>query len=299
MSQFELTTEELLLLWSHLPGLVLPSFIQRAADPLPTDDARVKGELASRALLDPAADLEASDWSAVIAPSLIRALAHQMTGELVFQIEASDEKTVSAHSSTVTDGVSAGLTVRRLGQPPRPSGEMTSSTVTVTLAPVSMLATLLGRLLPEPARSESANTGPSGGRSESAASFTIGLVGSRALVAAMQSPDRRVLDSVAREVGAGPGNELLQELATGILGSFRVKVFTPAAGCVHSANWYRCAGGWLSIALTLPDKNVGEVTARMLTDAGSVTIQRTTPEAIRVSLLSLVAEGMMDTHAYR
>lgn len=298
MNQFELTTEELLLLRSHLPGLVLPSFMERSADPSPIDDARVKGELASRALLDPAADLEVADWSAVIAPTLVQALAYQMTGELVFQIEASDEKTVSAHSSTVTGGVSAGLTVRHLWQPSRLSGEMTSSTVTVTLAPVSMLATLLGRLLPEPARSESDSAAPSGERPENAGSFTVGLVESRALVAAVQSPDRRVLDSVAREVGAGPGNELLQELAAGILGSFRVKVFTPAAGCVHSANWYRGAGGWLSVALTLPHENDGEVTARMLTDSGSVTIQRTTPEAIRVSLLSLVAEGMMDTHAY-
>lgn len=298
MNQFELTTEELLLLRSHLPGLVLPSFMERSADPSPIDDARVKGELASRALLDPAADLEVADWSAVIAPTLVQALAYQMTGELVFQIEASDEKTVSAHSSTVTGGVSAGLTVRHLWQPSRLSGEMTSSTVTVTLAPVSMLATLLGRLLPEPARSESDSAAPSGERPGSAGSFTVGLVESRALVAAVQSPDRRVLDSVAREVGAGPGSELLQELAAGILGSFRVKVFTPAAGCVHSANWYRGAGGWLSVALTLPHENDGEVTARMLTDSGSVTIQRTTPEAIRVSLLSLVAEGMMDTHAY-
>ena len=299
MNQFELTTEQLLLLQTHLPGLVLPSFVEQAAEPSPVDTTRAKDELASRALLDPAADLAVADWSAVIAPTLVQGLTQQMTGELVFQIETSDETTVSAHSSTVTGGVSAGLTVRHLRQPRRPSGDISSSTVTITLAPVSMLATLLGRLVPEPARSESDSAAPEGERAGSARSFTTGLVESRALVAAMQSTDRRVLDSVAREVGAGPENELLQELAAGIIGSFRVKVFTPAAGCVHSANWYRGAGGWLSVALTLPDENVGEVTARTLTDAGSVTIQRSTPEAIRVDLLSLVAEGMMDTHAYR
>lgn len=281
MSRFELSLDELRLLRDHIPGLVLPSFIQTV--PAKDEDAAF-ASLRDRELIgDPAVPSEA-DWTETIAPAVKFALALQMTGDFVFQINAWSPNQTTAHSSTVTKGVASGLTALTTTTQP---DSLPTTDVVLTLEPVATLATSLAKLIPS---TDGMPVAPSGNP------VTVGLVESRALVAAIRTGDSRMIDAVAAELHSPGAQEALRPLAGPAIAGFRVKVFTPSGGCVYSGDWFLGTTGWLKISVAASPDPSGSVTAQSITDTGTVTISAVTAESIEIELLSLVAEGVRDSY---
>jgi hypothetical protein len=284
VSRFELALDELSMLRDHIPGLILPSFIRPS---LGRDESVLFESLRERELIDERTLASEADWTATIAPAVRLALALQMSGDLVFHITAWNATELIEHSSTVTRGVASGLTVataRRNGQL-----SLRPADVTMTLAPVAALATLLAELVPSTTEVDGA---PSG------ALVTMGLVESRALVAAIRAGDPRVIGAVASEVHAPQGPTVFSQLAGPITTGFRMKVFTPSGGCVYSGDWFLGANTWLKISVAAPSTNASP-TAQSITDSGAVTISAVTARSIEVELLSLVSEGVRDIYVQR
>ncbi|HEY8911830.1 hypothetical protein [Lacisediminihabitans sp.] len=285
VSRFELTLDELSLLREHIPGLVLPSFIQSNAVP---DEGAAFAAMRKRELVGEATIASEVDWTATIAPAVKLALALQMSGDFIFQVTAWTDTEVTAHSSTVTGGVASGLTAASARQnaqaPLAPAG------IVLTLAPVAVLSKSLAELLPSTA---GAPVAPSSGP------LTVGLVESRALVAAIRAGDPRVIDAVAADIHAADAQTVFSQLAGPITAGFRVKVFTLSGGCVYSGDWFLGANGWLKISVAASPAPNASVTAQSVTDGGSVTISAVTAKSIEVELLSLVSEGVRDNYVER
>ena len=332
LHQFELSLNELLLIQARLPGHFLPLIVGDSPPFSARQQTQLVRSLVARKILSADADLETTNWGALLAPALLRVLLGHISAEAVFQIDSSSTRETSAHCATLSNDVSSVLTVTRpIGtqtDPPRPeSGATATATATATLAPLSVLATLLGDLMPASENgdtvatnlqaAESFTPGSFTPESFTPESFTIGLVHARALVAALRSLDREQFAAVSRAVGAGPGSALLCELDEGIRAIFRVKVFTIDAGCVFYGNWYLGSRGWLRVRLGLAPGSAsaagsasaksldtasgaaGGISARALTDSGMITIERASDAAMRTEILELVVEGMMSTHAHQ
>jgi hypothetical protein len=284
VSQFELTLDELRLLRDRIPGLVLPSFIQ----PVPPDDedAAFASLRAGGLVGDTTVSCEA-DWTGTIAPAVTYALALQMMGDFVLQIDGWSPNQVTAHSSTVTRGVASGLTAVATTTQPDP---LPSTVVALTLAPVANLSKSLADLIPS---TEGMSAAPSG------KPVTVGLVESRALVAAIRAGDPRVIGAVAAEIHSPGAQEALGPLAGPLTSGFRAKVFTPSGGCVYSGDWFLGTTGWLKISVAASPDPSGSVTAESVTDTGTVTITAVTAESIEIQLLNLVSEGVRNSYAER
>ena len=294
MTVFNLTLPELLLLREHLPGLVLPAFVPatRMGDSVNdgASPADLLARLQSRQLVDGEADLTEADWSQRLPSVLLLGLSLQMTGQLVFQVQAwsggaSGGLATTAHSTTVTETVCAGLTLRS------PAGAE-APTVAVTVAPLSGLYPSLAELIPaDPA----ADTRP--GIAISAGAVSLGLVESRALIDAIRAGDERVVASLTTEFHTEGARDVLQDLSGAMGTGYRIKAFgtadTAADRVLFSRDWYRSPRGWLKMSVTLPRPEGDSPpvsTAQALTDTGRVTIRRTSAAGIRQDLLGLIAE---------
>jgi hypothetical protein len=284
-SGFDLSLDELSLLRDHLPGLVLPSFIR----PTPArDEGAAFASLRRRELIDETTVLSESDWTARVAPAVMLSLALQMSGDVVFQITAWTATRVTAHSSTVTSGVASGLTA--LSARDDAGTGSSSPRIVARVAPVSVLSTWLAELVPS---TDAMAAAPGGG------SVTVGLVESRALIAAIRGGDPRVVDAVSADLSAPESRKVLGQLAGSIAAGFRAKVFTPSGGCVYSGDWFLGNAGWMKISLATSTDGDGRPTAQSIAESGTVTIAAVTPGSIEVELLSLVSEGVRDSYAER
>jgi hypothetical protein len=288
---FTLTLPEVQLLRDHLPGLSLPAFVPAAALEDSEDEAAspavVLAALQSRQLLDDEATLADDDWSKRMPSVLLLALSLQMTGRLVFQVQAWRPGAAGGlldtllNNTTVTDTLCAGMTVRASTGADVPEAEL-------TVAPVSGLYPTLAELLP-PEPTEHGR--PAGTVSTGAAS--LGLVESRALIAAIRAGDERVVASITADFHAEGARDVLQDLSGAMGTGYRIKAFSSvgAGGALFARDWFRGPRGWLKLSVAVPPPEPGAAapTAQAVTDEGRVTIRRTDADGIRQDLLGLVA----------
>lgn len=297
LTVFSLTLPELCVLRDRLPGLVLPAFVP-AADPADGTGGthtpeRALGKLRERLLVDDAATLDDADWSERIPPALLLALTLQMSGHLVFQVvawEANAGAGIShvTHSTTVTETVCAGLTVRTSP----PVGD--EPNVEVTLSSVAGLYLSLVDLLPPDEPASGGSIDP-----EATAAVSLGIVESRALIAAIRGGDQRVVASLSADVHAEGARDVLPDLSGAMGTGYRIKVFgtagTDAGRALFTRDWFRGPRGWLKMSVTLPRPEAGAGSTRTpqaITNDGRVTIRRTADVSIRQDLLGLVAESL-------
>jgi hypothetical protein len=290
---FALTLPELCLLRDHLPGLVLPAFVPAAAPDDgtggPPAPEGVLESLRERKLVDDRATLAGPDWSERIPPTLLLALTLQMSGHLVFQVVAWSAGTGgrmshTTHSTTVTETVCAGLTVRSVpGSDEEPQAH-------VTLTSVAGLYPSLVELLPpddqEPGEPVSAKP---------AEAVSLGIVESRALIAAIRGGDQRVVASLTADFHAEGAREVLQDLSSSMGTGYRIKAFASAGRVLFARDWFGGPRGWLKMSVTLPRSEAGAPiapTPQTITDDGRVTIRRTAAAGIRQDLLGLIAETL-------
>jgi hypothetical protein len=288
---FTLTMPEVRLLRDYLPGLVLPAFVPATAldtraEEAPTPAAVLAG-LHARKLVAGEASLADADWSKWVPPVLLFALSLQMTGRLVFQVQAWTPASAGGlantlHSTTVTETVCAGMTVRSTAgaEPPE---------VEVTVAPLPALYPSLAELLPEEPLEEGR-----AGNATAADAVSLGLVESRALIAAIRGGDERILANLTAEFHAEGARDVLQDLSGALGTGYRIKAFiTSGAGePLFARDWFRGPRGWLKMSVTIPPAAPGAAapTAQAVTDEGRVTIRRTDADGVRQDLLGLIAE---------
>ncbi|MFC5928609.1 hypothetical protein D6T64_21570 [Cryobacterium melibiosiphilum] len=297
-SRVDLTVAELRLIRDHIPGLLLPDFLPPAATE--TAAAAASGQALDRlraaGLVTAAATLAEPDWTDAVMPALRVPLALQMAGDFVFQVSAFTPAERTDHASTVTRGACSGLTVIT----PRLSATDAAARAVVALTPVDRLWTSLCELVPgelvpgavaNPAAEASAAPSP-------VPSVAIGLVESRALIAAMRAHDRSVIDALATELHVErPARQLLEDLSGSLDTGFRVKAFT-ATGCVYSHDWFLGPRGWITVRLSVSGA-AADISATDVVDGGTVRLTRARREDIRVDLLGIVATLVRDTYAAR
>jgi hypothetical protein len=290
---FTLTLPETQLLRDHLPGLILPAFVP--ATPLDESAdaaATALAGLQSRQLLDGDASLADADWSKRMPSVLLLGLSLQMTGRLVFQVQswspaADGGLTTLLNNTTVTETLCAGMTVQSSTGPTVPG-------VDVSVAPVSGLYPALTGLLPpeSAALARAAGTGATG-------AVSVGLVESRALIAAIRAGDERVVASITAGFHAEGARDVLQDLSGAMGTGYRVKAFstTGTGGALFARDWFRGPRGWLKLSVSVPPPEPGAPapTPQAVTDEGRVTIRRTDADGIRQDLLGLVAEIIAKT----
>ena len=292
---FSLTLPEVRLLRDHLPGLILPAFIPgaestRAAGET-TQSAGVLAGLQDRRLVSDEVGLDDPDWSRQIPSTLLLALTLQMSGRLVFQVVAWSAaegagRSTTMHSTTVTETVCAGLTVRSTAR------AEVEPQVEVTLAPLAGLYPSLAELLPV----DSPAVGPPVSEGSSRA-VSLGIVESRALIAALRGGDHRVVASLTAELHAADAREVLQDLSGAMGTGYRIKAFgavgDTAGRALFARDWFRGPRGWLKVSAALPRPAEAADAAQAITDQGRVTIRRTALAGIRQDLLGLVAETLV------
>ncbi|POH71212.1 hypothetical protein C3B59_00980 [Cryobacterium zongtaii] len=295
---FSLTLLEVRLLRDHLPGLILPAFIP-AAEPTGAADETtqlvgVLSGLKVRQLVSNEVGLDDPDWSTQIPSTLLLALTLQMSGRLVFQVVAwsaaeGPGRSTTMHSSTVTETVCAGLTVRSTA---RAEDE---PQVEVTMAPVTGLYPSLAQLLPADSPVAGPPVGDGSGRAVS-----LGILESRALIAAIRGGDHRVVANLTAELHAADSREVLQDLSGAMGTGYRIKAFgavgDTAGGALFARDWFRGPRGWLKMSVALPRPAAGADAAQAITDQGRVTIRRTALAGIRQDLLGLVAETLLSSN---
>ncbi|POH65985.1 hypothetical protein C3B61_09475 [Cryobacterium zongtaii] len=294
---FSLTLPEARLLRDHLPGLILPAFIPAAESTGAHDEtnqsAGVLAGLKARQLVSNEVGLDDPDWSTQIPSTLLLALTLQMSGRLVFQVvawSAADGagRSTTMHSTTVSETVCAGLTVRSTANAEE------DPQVEVTLAPVTGLYPSLAQLLP----TDSSVAGPpvSDG---SGRAVSLGIVESRALIAAIRGGDHRVVANLTTELHAADAREVLQDLSGAMGTGYRIKAFgavgDTSGRALFARDWFRGPRGWLKMSVTLPRPVAGADAAQAITDQGRVTIRRTAPAGIHQDLLGLVAETLVSS----
>lgn len=294
LNTVNLSLDELLLVQTRVTGLVLPNLVRAAETPTataekpapsPHDEQTLTGLLAHH-LGDPTTTLAEQDWTARVSPELLAPLALQMSGEIVFRISAWSPTERTEHSSTVTDGACSGLTVVT----PRPAGPQ-GAQVVVTLSTIDQLWSQLAAVIPKVVSEPTPVRGPAGAR----VSATLGLVESRAMIAAIRSGDRRVAEALTAEFRAGAARELLTGLAGPVETGFRVKAFTPVGGCAYSRDWFHGENGWLTLALSSPSD--GLPTAELLLESGTLRVTRVSAADIRIDLLGVVAAIIRESYA--
>ena len=294
---FSLTLAEVRLLRDHLPGLILPTFIPAAESTNAADEANQSAVLAglkARQFVSNEVSLDDPDWSTQIPSTLLLALTLQMSGRLVFQVVAWSAaegagRSTTMHSTTVTETVCAGLTVRSTA---RAEDE---PQVEVTMAPVTELYPSLARLLPADAPVAGPPVSDGSGRAVS-----LGIVESRALIAAIRGGDHRVVANLTAELHAADAREVLQDLSGAMGTGYRIKAFGAvgdgAGGALFARDWFRGPRGWLKMSVALPRPAAGADAAQAITDQGRVTIRRTALAGIRQDLLGLVAETLLSSN---
>ena len=294
---FSLTLAEVRLLRDHLPGLILPTFIPAAESTNAADEANQSAVLAglkARQFVSNEVSLDDPDWSTQIPSTLLLALTLQMSGRLVFQVVAWSAaegagRSTTMHSTTVTETVCAGLTVRSTA---RAEDE---PQVEVTMAPVTGLYPSLARLLPADSPVAGPPVSDGSGRAVS-----LGIVESRALIAAIRGGDHRVVANLTAELHAADAREVLQDLSGAMGTGYRIKAFgavgDTAGGALFARDWFRGPRGWLKMSVALPRPAAGADAAQAITDQGRVTIRRTALAGIRQDLLGLVAETLLSSN---
>ena len=294
---FSLTLAEVRLLRDHLPGLILPTFIPAAESTNAADEANQSAVLAglkARQFVSNEVSLDDPDWSTQIPSTLLLALTLQMSGRLVFQVVAWSAaegagRSTTMHSTTVTETVCAGLTVRSTA---RAEDE---PQVEVTMAPVRRLYPSLARLLPADSPVAGPPVSDGSGRAVS-----LGIVESRALIAAIRGGDHRVVANLTAELHAADAREVLQDLSGAMGTGYRIKAFGAvgdgAGGALFARDWFRGPRGWLKMSVALPRPAAGADAAQAITDQGRVTIRRTALAGIRQDLLGLVAETLLSSN---
>ena len=294
---FSLTLAEVRLLRDHLPGLILPTFIPAAESTNAADEANQSAVLAglkARQFVSNEVSLDDPDWSTQIPSTLLLALTLQMSGRLVFQVVAWSAaegagRSTTMHSTTVTETVCAGLTVRSTA---RAEDE---PQVEVTMAPVTGLYPSLARLLPADSPVAGPPVSDGSGRAVS-----LGIVESRALIAAIRGGDHRVVANLTAELHAADAREVLQDLSGAMGTGYRIKAFGAvgdgAGGALFARDWFRGPRGWLKMSVALPRPAAGADAAQAITDQGRVTIRRTALAGIRQDLLGLVAETLLSSN---
>ena len=294
---FSLTLAEVRLLRDHLPGLILPTFIPAAESTNAADEANQSAVLAglkARQFVSNEVSLDDPDWSTQIPSTLLLALTLQMSGRLVFQVVAWSAaegagRSTTMHSTTVTETVCAGLTVRSTA---RAEDE---PQVEVTMAPVTGLYPSLARLLPADSPVAGPPVSDGSGRAVS-----LGIVESRALIAAIRGGDHRVVANLTAELHAADAREVLQDLSGAMGTGYRIKAFgavgDTAGGALFARDWFRGPRGWLKMSVALPRHAAGADAAQAITDQGRVTIRRTALAGIRQDLLGLVAETLLSSN---
>jgi len=295
---FSLTLLEVRLLRDHLPGLILPAFIPAAestgAADETTQSAGVLAGLKARQLVSSEVGLDDPDWSTQIPSTLLLALSLQMSGRLVFQVVAWSTaegagRSTTVHSTTVTGTVCAGLTVRSTAK------TEDEPQVEVTTAPLTGLYPSLARLLPADSPVAGPPVSDGSGRAVS-----LGIVESRALIAAIRGGDHRVVANLTAELHAADAREVLQDLSGAMGTGYRIKAFgavgDTAGGALFARDWFRGPRGWLKMSVALPRPAAGADAAQAITDQGRVTIRRTALAGIRQDLLGLVAETLLSSN---
>ena len=294
---FSLTLAEVRLLRDHLPGLILPTFIPAAESTNAADEANQSAVLAglkARQFVSNEVSLDDPDWSTQIPSTLLLALTLQMSGRLVFQVVAWSAaegagRSTTMHSTTVTETVCAGLTVRSTAR------AEDSPQVEVTMAPVTELYPSLARLLPADSPVAGPPVSDGSGRAVS-----LGIVESRALIAAIRGGDHRVVANLTAALHAADAREVLQDLSGAMGTGYRIKAFgavgDTAGGALFARDWFRGPRGWLKMSVALPRPAAGADAAQAITDQGRVTIRRTALAGIRQDLLGLVAETLLSSN---
>jgi len=167
--------------------------------------------------------------------------------------------------------------------------------VEVTMAPVTGLYPSLARLLPADSPVAGPPVSDGSGRAVS-----LGIVESRALIAAIRGGDHRVVANLTAELHAADAREVLQDLSGAMGTGYRIKAFGAvgdgAGGALFARDWFRGPRGWLKMSVALPRPAAGADAAQAITDQGRVTIRRTALAGIRQDLLGLVAETLLSSN---
>lgn len=119
----------------------------------------------------------------------------------------------------------------------------------------------------------------------------VGVIASRALVAASEYGDPALVDDVAGDFGLDSESvELLSPLATRQPRGLRVRCFDGRTGrCIGGDDWFGSASGWRRVRLGVPAR-AGELSPEALLRDAAVSVAATTDEEIRRSLTWLTAE---------
>lgn len=266
--EWELSVDELQTLRSHLPGLVLPSFV-------PDGDGRddLMAGLVSRGVLERSPAFDADSWAEDVDAPFLLALALQNTGSIVIQVTAWTPDATTAHSTVIQASAASHLTAHGDG-----SARLRGTTLDQAWSTLADLVPSV--VVDDPARG----------------AVTVSTVASQALVDAIGQRDPGLLDAVVRELHVpAEAVDLFRGLADPVHSGFRVKAFTLDHGPVFAGNWFGTTRGWLRMGVGLESEARGtEVTPELITDAGTVTVTAQTDEDIRTELLSLVAGLIRD-----
>lgn len=131
---------------------------------------------------------------------------------------------------------------------------------------------------------------------ERAGRTKVGLIESRALIAALRQGDARLVGAIAEQFQASDSVGLLSELDGPIESGFHIDVFDRRGHRVFAADWYRGRDCWLKVDLNVGD---GAISAPSIAETGRVAIQPVGRDAIRADLLELIAEMVMSANVSR